>query len=239
VIYTYNLTIVPRRGGNRGARATVLNELRESQSRIQTAYASVDPGSQHSSVFQNTFTPVVEHSPSLDGSGVLEPGAIDACINAYLERIYPVVPFLTEEILRTEALHSASSLLSRQFIVSFCAYVVTFGKVLEEAYTSTSDLGTQLLNSALRIQTPERVSTQTRQSVFISFFLYGAYAGLGKYRQGWFYLREATTLFMMQKNIEDEQGWYSPNVHRCLFWVLVVSERYAPPLLSVLFESKH
>ena len=227
-------TIVPRRGGNRGARATVLNELRESQSRIQTAYASVNPGSPHSSVFQNTFTPVVEHSPSLDGSGVLEPGAIDACINAYLERIYPVVPFLTEEILRTEALHSASSLLSRQFIVSFCAYVVTFGKVLGEAYTSTSDLGTQLLNSALRIQTPERVSTQTRQSVFISFFLYGAYAGLGMYRQGWFYLREATTLFMLQKNIEDEQSWYSPNVHRCLFWVLVVSERYALPLLSLL-----
>lgn len=174
----------------------------------------------------------VERSPSLSGAGALETGAVDVCITAYLERIYPVVPFLTADILRTEALHSSTSLLSRQFIVSFCAYVVTFGKVLNEvslfsSHTSASDLGTQLLNAALRIQVPERVSTPTRQSVFISFFLYGSYAGLGNYRQGWFYLREATTLFMMQKSGEDGEGWYSRDVYRCLFWVLVISERYA------------
>lgn len=172
----------------------------------------------------------IERSLSLSSAGTLETGAIDMCITAYLERIYPVVPFLTADILRTEALHSSASLLSRQFIVSFCAYVVTFGKVLDEvslfsSHTSASDLGTQLLNTALRIQVPERVSTPTRQSVFISFFLYGSYAGLGNYRQGWFYLREATTLFMMQKSGEDGEGWYSRDVYRCLFWVLVISER--------------
>jgi SP family general alpha glucoside:H+ symporter-like MFS transporter len=224
----------------------VLNELRENQSQTQVlAYTSASPGSPQSSNFQNAPNLFVEHSPNLGDSGVLEPAAVDACINAYLERIYPVVPFITEEILRAEASNSTSSLLSRQFIVSFCAYVVTFGKVLDEAYTSVSDLGTQLLSSALRIQAPERISTPTLQSVFISFFLYGAYAGLGRYRQGWFYLREATTLFMMQKSMENREGLYSANLHSCLFWVLVVSERYALssvqqlPIASTNIQSAH
>jgi len=210
-----HFTVTPKRGGNRGARATVLNELRAgvvtspgtslydfgastlapstrsptadtlglNRSRLsflalfqtffrlgESSNICADPplsvvaeGSSPDSISQGT-----SQSPGLTSAGVLEADAVDACIAAYIERIYPVVPFLTEEILRIEALHSVSSLLSRQFIVSFCAYVVTFGKVLDEAYTSASDLGTQLLNSALRIQVPERVSKPTRQSVFIS-----------------------------------------------------------------------
>lgn len=172
---------------------------------------------------------MVESFPSISSASILETAAIDACINAYLERIHPVVPFLNEDILRAEADRSTISLLSRQFIVSFCAYVVTFGKVLNEPYISAPGLGTQLLNSALRIQVPERVSSPTHQSAFISFFSYGAYAGLGNYRQGWFYLREATTLFMMQRSMKNSEGWYTMDVHRCLFWVLVVSERYTSP----------
>ena len=173
-------------------------------------------------------------SPNFGGPGGVDSGVVDACISAYMERIYPVVPFLTTEILRSEAADSTTSLLSRQFIASFCAYVVTFGKVLDDSsfislHSSSSDLGTQLLASALRIQVPERVSTPTWQSVFVSFFLYGAYAGLGNYRQGWFYLREATTLFMMRKFSDDHEGLYTQDVHRCLFWILVISERYVTP----------
>jgi SP family general alpha glucoside:H+ symporter-like MFS transporter len=209
-------------------RATVLNELRQGQPQTQGPLnASGRSDSPDTSVTQDAPNSVMDRSPNVSGSGVLETGAVDACINAYLERIYPVIPFLTAEILRSESILSSSIPVSRQFIASFCAYVVTFGKVLDEAYTSATDLGPQLLKSALRVQIPERVSTPTHHSVFISFFLYGAYAGIGNYRQGWFYLREATTLFMMQRGVNSVQGWYSHDVHRCLFWVLVISERFA------------
>ena len=210
---TFN--IPQRRGGNRGARATVLNELRGIQ-RDETA----SPQSPEA-------PPIQQHSPGTPVGG-LETIKIEACIDAYAERIYPVVPLLDPDTIRAEALHTSTSLLSRQFIVSFCAYVVTFGKILDESILSSShiteaDLGKQLLDAALRIQNPERLSDPTHQSVFVSFFLYGAFAGLGNYRQAWFYLREATTLFMMQKG--ENSGWYGPKSHRCLFWVLVISER--------------
>lgn len=216
--------IPQKRGGNQGARATVLNELRGIQSQqAQPQNAESAPVSPNQQLARN--------------GGGLETISIDACIDAYVERIYPVVPLLVPEMLRDEASHTSTSLLSRQFIVSFCAYVVTFGKVLDEALLSSShttdvELGKQLLEAALRIQNPDRVSEPSRQSIFISFFLYGAYAGLGNYRQGWFYLREATTLFTMQKG--ESEGWYGPNSYRCLFWILVISERYVRPAWSAI-----
>lgn len=131
------------------------------------------------------------------------------------------------EVLRQEASQTSTSLLSRQFIASFCAYVVTFGKVLDESLISSSHttevaLGQQLLDAALRVQYPDRLTQPGLLSVYISFFLYGAFAGLGNYRQGWFHLREATTLFMMQRGNEVGRD---DEAHKCLFWVLVVSER--------------
>lgn len=224
---TCSFKIPQKRGGNRGARATVLNELRGSQglNGIEVQSNAESPASPDVSL--GTPSP---YSPSTAGMGMgLETITIEACIGAYMSRIHPVVPFLTQEILRDEAHHTSDSLLSRQFIVAFCAYVVTFGKVLNESLlfssqTSETELGNQLLNAALKIQVPERITITSRQSVFISFFLYGAYAGLGHYRQGWFYLREATTLFMMQR-ADDERAWYSRGVYGRLFWILVISER--------------
>lgn len=227
-----------------GARATVLNELRGTQKQLQeqgnsaSSLSERDIASQ-SLAGQSPTSPVIygsQGTPSpysmttmtMAREG-LETITIDACIDAYMQHIWPVVPFLTEEILRTEANQTSSSLLSRQFIISFCAYVVTFGKVLNETLISTSatseqELGSRLLEAALRIQVPERITGVSRQAVFISFFLYGAHAGLGEYRQGWFYLREAMTLFMMQRG-EDERAWYSEAVRARLFWILVISER--------------
>jgi SP family general alpha glucoside:H+ symporter-like MFS transporter len=206
-----------KRGGNQGVRATVLNELRDSQgSHAPIATSPVEPAA----------TPFQHPSPH---NGGLESITIDACINAYLQRIYPVVPFLDEAILRAQADHTSDSILSRQFIVSFCAYVVTFGTVLDESllvssHTSAQQLGTELLNAALRIHNADRISSSSPLSVFISFFLYGAYAGLGNYRQAWFYLREVTTLLMMQK-IEGTTSWPSPSMYRRMFWVSLISER--------------
>jgi SP family general alpha glucoside:H+ symporter-like MFS transporter len=144
-------------------------------------------------------------------------------------RIHLIVPILTRQALDAEVQLAKSSLASRQFVLAFCAYVANFGNALEEAHIDYHihfgvDLGRQSLHRALRIQNPRRITEPNPRSMLISFFLYGAYAGLGDYQQGWFYLREATTLFTMLK--KDAVGWYDQKSHSCAFWILLISERY-------------
>ncbi|KAF2268015.1 hypothetical protein CC78DRAFT_455799 [Lojkania enalia] len=209
--------LIQKRGGNQGFRATVLNELRGS-TQDSVATSSREPNEVQT--FGNIIPQRDDHE--------LERSIIDTCVHAYLLRIYPVIPFLTREILQHETRHMAHSLVSRQFILSFCAYVVTFGNVLDDLHLKLSNLshlglGEQLLDAAIRIQVIERITEPSLQSVFISFFLYGAFAGLGDYRQCWFHLREASTLLMMYRG--DTTGWQTKSIYNRLFWVLSISER--------------
>lgn len=214
-----NLTcayISPRRqGGNRGARATVLNSLRENQVQNNTALTPT------SATSESNNSPLATH---LDTKSVF----VKVCIDAYMNRIRLVVPILTRHALETELRLSKTSLASRQFILAFCAYVANFGNALDHAQTdhrvySGDDVGRQSLDEALRIQDPLRVAMLNARSMFISFFLYGAHAGLGDYQQGWFYLREATTLFSLSK--VDAVDWYDQSAQTCMFWILLISER--------------
>jgi len=145
---------------------------------------------------------------------------LDACIAAYLDRIYPIVPLVDPHTLRAQAARTSASLLARQFIAAFCAYVATFGNVLPSL--TLTGLGQQLLSAALHVQTSDRVTHPSTLPIYISFFLYGAHAGLGNYLQGWFYLREATTLYMMQERGVDS---LVPTTDQRMFWILLVSER--------------
>ncbi|KAF2202375.1 hypothetical protein GQ43DRAFT_313965 [Delitschia confertaspora ATCC 74209] len=190
-----------RKGGNQGARATVLNTIRDSQT----------------------------GGPAQASTPFVSPGIIDACIEVYLRNLHQIVPFLNRELLEYEARQTDRSLESRIFITSFCAYVVTSGNAFKSFFlVADSDpeakLGQILVDQTLCILPPHRASSPTIRSVFVSFFLYGAFAGLGNYRQGWFYLREATTLFMMCGKAPDN-NLYSQEVSRRLFWVLLISER--------------
>lgn len=208
--------VSPRKqGGNRGARATVLNELRAGH--LQHT-AAVSPTSASSESVHSPLTTPYNSEASF----------IQACIDAYVYRIQPVVPILSRHALETEIQLAKTSLASRQFILAFCAYVANFGNALEDTSSghlssSRASLATQSLNNALLVQDPTRVTNPTPRSMLISFFLYGAYAGLGDYQQGWFYLREATTLFTMLKR--QEVGWYDERIDSCTFWILLISER--------------
>lgn len=210
-----NLTcayVSPRgQGGNRGVRATVLNELRASQ----VQQGAISPASSDSA------------DSSLITSYAAEASFVQGCVDAYLSRIRSVVPILTPQALETEVQLAKTSAQSLQFVLAFCAYVANFGNVLEEIQTghrsgTCVDYGRQCLTNALRAQAV-RNSDSTPRSMLISFFLYGAHAGLGDYQQGWFYLREATTLFTMLK--KDAVSWYDERTHSSVFWILLISER--------------
>ena len=158
-----------------------------------------------------------------------ETAFVQACIDTYVCYIQVVIPILSLHALKTEVQLAKTSLASRHFVLAFCAYVANFGNALSETQHEQSpylnvDLARQSLNNALRVRDPTLVTGPTPRSMFISFFLYGAYAGLGDYQQGWFYLRQATTLFtMLQRHGVD---WYDERTHSCMFWILLVSERY-------------
>lgn len=206
--------ISPRRqGGNRGARATVLNELRNEQAQPAVA-----------------IPPILndEASSPLVSGHAADTSIACICIDAYLRRVRPVVPVLTQQALEIEVQLAKTSLQSRQFVLAFCAYVANFGNVLEELQLyhqagSQVDLGRQTLTDALRAHASMRNTDPTPRSMLASFFLYGAHTGLGDYQQGWFYLREATTLFTMLKR--DAVSWYDQQLHSSIFWILLISER--------------
>lgn len=154
---------------------------------------------------------------------------MQACIGAYLHRIHLVVPVLTHNALETEVQLAETSVVSRQFVLAFCAYVANFGNALEETSLdqrifTRANIGRQSLKDAFQAQSLGRITDPSPRSMLISFFLYGAYAGLGDYQQGWFFLREATTLFTMLKS--DAITWYDQRAHGCMFWILLISERY-------------
>ncbi|KAF1932539.1 uncharacterized protein M421DRAFT_416166 [Didymella exigua CBS 183.55] len=204
-----------KQGGNRGARATVLNELRGFN--VQRATAASPTSASSGSIHSPPATP-------------FEPEAsfVQACVNAYLCRIQLVVPILSQHALETEVQLAKTSPASLQFVIALCAYVANFGNALTETQRERHssfkmDLGRQSLEDALRMQDPKRVTEPNPRSMLISFFLYGAHAGLGDYQQGWFYLREATTLFTMLK--KDAVSWYDSRANSCMFWILLISER--------------
>lgn len=157
----------------------------------------------------------------------------EVCIDAYEHRIQAVIPLFSRQVLETELQLAKTSLASRQFILAFCAYVANFENAFDEAQIdhqsySGVGLGRQSLDEVLQVQNPARITDPDPRSTLISFLLYGAYDGLGDHQRSWFHLREATTLFIMQKN--DVVGWYDQSANSCLFWILVVSERCVMPL---------
>jgi SP family general alpha glucoside:H+ symporter-like MFS transporter len=201
-------------GGNRGARATILNELRAKSQNNHTPTAASQP----SSVLVEPASPVLADSD-----------LVGNCMDAYKAYIYPVVPLLDASLIEAQATRKDSSLPARHFVQAFCAYVSNFGRISSSsegrfAATFTEDTGKHLLDAAIYSQTLFIGPSATALSVYTSFFLYGACAGRGDYQRAWYYLREATTCFLMLRPKYD--GWYDEKAQRCLFWVLVVSERY-------------
>ncbi|KAH8704475.1 hypothetical protein GQ44DRAFT_663959 [Phaeosphaeriaceae sp. PMI808] len=236
IICTYD---APRgQGGNRGSRATVLNELR---SRPQSHEAQV-----HSHTPQlNSLSPDT-HRLNSTSQVISDSNIVHTCIHIYESRVYPVIPLLDVAIIKAQVNQANNSPISHQFTKAFCAYVSTFGTLFgdsenESARFLNSSSSCQLLETAMSAYDPRNVAQPTPVSVYTSFFLYGAWASQGDYQKAWYYLRETTTLFIMV-NIESA-AWYDQKAQRCLFWILVVSERShairrsRPITISVLSSS--
>jgi SP family general alpha glucoside:H+ symporter-like MFS transporter len=207
--------VAPRgQGGNHGPRATVLNQLRANP--------------QNDAVLANLQD--VSPTTATTAAVNLTQSVFEAFISVYKNRIYRTVSLLPVDKLRKEAAQMLVSPTSRQLIFAFCAYIANFGDFSndvdwEPVQSAQINPQTYYLDHAMLSLQRDRVIQRDTRSIYISFFLYGAYAGRGDYRQAWFYLRESTTLYMMLK--DEDRDWLDTKTRTHLFWILVVSERYA------------
>jgi len=207
---TFNL---PR--GQGGAKATVLDQLR--------AIAMSDEAS---------ATTARSSSLSIEPVGLISAnsGLVERCMDVYITHVYPVVPILDLPLIEAQVARQEISPPSRQFVQAFCAYVGNFGRMIPSSgdmheLKFTEEFGRRLLDATIHSQIPLTGPRPTPLSVYTSFFLYGACAGLGAYQEAWYFLREATTCFLMVKPSLDPCDWYDEKTQRRLYWILVISER--------------
>ncbi|KAH4856228.1 hypothetical protein HBI70_059190 [Parastagonospora nodorum] len=207
---TFNL---PR--GQGGARATVLDQLRA----IPSSNIASKTAARSSSLSIEPASPVSANC-----------SLVERCMDVYITHVYPVVPILDVSLIEAQVARQEISPPSRQFVQAFCAYVSNFGRMIPSSGDRhepnfTEESGRRLLDATIHSQRPLTGPRPISISVYTSFFLYGACAGLGAYQEAWYFLREATTCFLMVKPSVDSCDWYDEKTQRSLFWILVVSER--------------
>lgn len=121
-------------------------------------------------------------------------------------------------------------------IVAFCAFIIIqTGAVDHAASKSDGSLlqadigyGQALIDEALEARRSANPLIQPSvQAVVTSFLLYGSYRSLNDQSKAWFFLREATTLYMSGMleettdcDIKDSRA------SNQLFWLLLITERY-------------
>lgn len=237
--------------GRKGETANVLNELRTSQSRSQTA--PLNPFPFHGLSYTSpTFSLDVQTSPrSLDilpargrflrTPDLLPSPLIGLCAELFFTQLGSTVPILTPESVR----HAAATAAARNveageeageeaycFTCAFCAFVIlqTGGPdrslmPLVDANQSASSYGQLLLREALSARSHlDLLVLPTLQTVVLTFFIYGCHSALGKHRKAWYYLREATTLYTSATmDCGDE---VLDDTFSRLFWLLLISERF-------------
>ncbi|KAH7347169.1 RING-4 protein [Plectosphaerella cucumerina] len=163
---------------------------------------------------------------------VLPARVLDYCAQRFLERLYPTIPILTHEHiirLRHSMGPSESGLEAHATLVAMSAMVLLQAEEPESLHhqglirDKNVDYGRRLFDEASATQ---RILGRRPQPSFelclLTFFLYACHAALQHHSQAFFFLREATTLWLLLKPDGDRAV---DDLAGRLFWVLLVSER--------------
>lgn len=158
---------------------------------------------------------------------------IEHCCRKFFSELYPTIPILTPEFvggLSVVAESRDEGSEAHCIIAAMCAMVLLqveqpdaqsfetiiahnnamYGKlVFDEALAAYHHLSQRLV--------------PTLERVLSAFFLYACHAVQFHHSQAFFFLREATTLFLLMRTDEDDVT--RKNLIERLFWVLLVSER--------------
>ncbi|KAI1637881.1 hypothetical protein F4809DRAFT_603004 [Biscogniauxia mediterranea] len=165
---------------------------------------------------------------------LLPPQVLEHCSARFFERLSPTIPILSPEYvmnLRTRASPSEAGSEPYCVLVSLCAMVMLqvedpsgnlFGDLVKA--DSNAAYGWLLLEEALAAHRHlTRKSTPSLDHVLLLFFIYACHARLSHHSQAFFFIREATTLFLLVKpeNLDKEAQELAGH----LYWILLISER--------------
>ncbi|KAH8880784.1 hypothetical protein GQ53DRAFT_754765 [Thozetella sp. PMI_491] len=182
-----------------------------------------------------TSTPAAPHAhgPFVRKTDLLPALVTDGCVQRFFARLSPTIPILPPEFvveLRTRSDSVEGDTLAYGLTAAICAMVLLQveqpdAHAFEGIITHTNAAyGTLIFEEASAVyhSLPVR-SNPSLERVLFSFFLYTCNAALFHHSQAFFFLREATTMFILLKiNPDDETA---ADMTTRLFWVLLVTER--------------
>ncbi|KAK9366106.1 hypothetical protein V1509DRAFT_654976 [Lipomyces kononenkoae] len=217
---------IPQRKGRKGEKANVISALRAAQARDASYSAQPD-----------VLINLERTGEFIPKAGLLPSEMIDACTEFFFTRLLSTLPILDRQKFEENISRMNDSIQSYCLVASLCAFVIiqTGGIKLPLPVADVSQLkadlshGRALLDEVLAARRQlDILAEPTFESVTMSFFLYCCHVGLGSQRQGWFFLREATTLYStrpLKPDDKSEEAIYVESLWQNLYWVLLVSER--------------
>ncbi|KAL7629883.1 hypothetical protein AAE478_001406 [Parahypoxylon ruwenzoriense] len=166
-------------------------------------------------------------------AALLPPQVIDYCSGRFFECLSPTIPILTPEyvaILRSRA-SSEDGSEAYCVLLGLCAMVMlqvddARGKSFGQSIVAENNAGYGwlLLEEVLAAHRHlMRKSSPSLDSVLLVFFIYACHAIMFHHSQAFFFIREATTLFLLIK--PESMDDLSRTLAERLFWVLLISER--------------
>ncbi|KAI1103848.1 hypothetical protein F4804DRAFT_215375 [Jackrogersella minutella] len=164
-------------------------------------------------------------------SGLLPPQVVDYCSGRFFERLAPTIPILTPEYVANLRIRAPLESEAYCVLLGLCTMVTLQVEDPRDNYfrpsvtaENNAAFGWLLLEEALAAHRHlARRSNPCLDSVLLVFFIYACHASLFHHSQAFFFLREATTLFVLVKS--DTMDDLSKLLAERLFWVLLVSER--------------
>ncbi|KAL2195312.1 hypothetical protein P885DRAFT_70421 [Corynascus similis CBS 632.67] len=190
--------------------------------------ASLSPESVHTAPFASTSQRRPSTGPSLPPASVT-----GYCFQRFFARLYPTIPILSPEyaeLLVAEA-ESPRGAEAQCLITAVCAVVLIQVEEPDQRLFeadgiphSNRRLGELLFEEAMA--TREYLSSGFNPSLertLATFFLYAGHASLFHHSQGFYFLREAATLWLVLRIGEGDA--LRRKLADRLFWVILVSER--------------
>lgn len=225
----------------------MLSELRARQGGSGTGLVSMEGGREG--------LPILGGGGFVRTPGLVPGELVNRSIEFFFNELDGTVPILHRESFEREIERAGTCLHAYCLLISFCAFVVvqTGGAVTvscpagsssatsadgdmsastngeDQQQASDLEYGRALVREAMEVRKHlELFEAPARQSILIAFFLYGSNIGLGNQRHAYYFLREATTLYTSGiLDPEPSTDAEHPSVAGKLFWLLLVSERYA------------
>lgn len=173
----------------------------------------------------------------LRSSDILPSQIIKRCADLFFSQVESTVPIITEDAVRHAVAASAGTDEKGEeaycFLCAFCAFVMlqtggpddaTGTLIIDDIPQNTTSYGQVLLREALSARSHlDIVAVPTMRAVILTFFIYGCHSALGKHRQAWYFLREATTLYT-SATLDAGEDILDDGYSR-LYWLLLISER--------------